>query len=114
MGPARHSELAQQIAKLEQPQDEGMKAETQKNVDLSKLDSETRVEDDDDDLFDSDEQDEINFDQLLGDAAQSQADFDEDRDDSLDDDEDGLPLGDGLEYSLSYSKTAHGIETLKK
>ena len=34
-----------------------------------------------------DEDEEIDFDQLLGDAARSQADYDEDRDDSLDEDD---------------------------
>ena len=41
--------------------------------------------DQDDEPQDEDGNEEIDFDQLLGDAAQSQADYEEDRDDSEDD-----------------------------
>ncbi len=58
----------------------------------------------DSDSSDQENQEEINFDQLLGDAAQSQAEYDEDRDDSLDDDEDTSD-----QVSLSYSKTGNEI-----
>ena len=54
---------------------------------------------------DEEEQEEINFDQLLGDAAQSQADYEEDRDDLLEDDDDDKDEK-GLGDSLSYTKTA--------
>ena len=48
------------------------------------------------------EEEEINFDQLLGDAAKDQAEFEEDRDDDSDEDPDDGAMGD----SMSYSKTS--------
>jgi len=96
-----------------QPQD--LSNEYRTNVDKvdelgkSMPSNETRVDENDDqdqDEPDEDEQEEINFDQLLGDAAQSQADYEEDREDSIDDEEE-VAIGDGLDYSLSYTKTAN-------
>ena len=52
---------------------------------------------------DDEELEEINFDQLLGDAAQCQAEFEEDREDSLEDDDDCDSMGD----SMAYTKTVH-------
>jgi hypothetical protein len=53
------------------------------------------------------EEDEINFDQLLGDAAQSQADYEEDRDDS--DDEDVPDLGDSLAFTKTKTYTGESL-----
>ena len=104
-----HSE---QLAKSKdelQPQEDNKLRNTEKYLDMSnplEESKDTRVDDNDQEDPDEEEQEEINFDQLLGDAAQSQAEFEEDREDSIED-EDEMAIGDGLDYSLSYTKTAN-------
>ena len=67
--------------------------------------------DQDDEPQDEDGNEEIDFDQLLGDAAQSQADYEEDRDDSEDDEayqvaggHEETKMPDGMD-SLAFSNT---------
>lgn len=65
----------------------------------------TGIEDEDESSHSEDEQEDINFDQLLGDAAQSQADYEEDREDLIEDQDDEGEDSDDLELSLNYTKT---------